>query len=963
MKSRALQLALGTALAASVVMPAPARAAATIQVPADVATIQEAIETASDGDTVVVAPGTYVEVIDFLGKDLVVMSSAGPAATTIERPGQLGGLIPTVQLISGEPATAELSGFTITDPGGSTARTISVEDSSVSITSSILVDTGLVIVEDGSVSITGSYFGRTVGDLPDVIINRSSAFVAGNEFAGAVLRVTNDIAGAETVHVRSNRAVGAQSSWEIKANAPLIEGNAFLDSHYRLRIEGKAPVVTNNVIIGDQSLAGDIRFKATGAGRFVHNTLVSRRDNLSEFTGPRSAVVANNIFVGVGRFGVIECSNNLTVRSNTFWSTKTKVLNGSCTSIGQDGNRREDPKLVNGAGFDAHLLAGSPAIDAAADRYSVETDAEGIARPIDGDGNGVARGDRGAYEYTGSSIRGRVTNGPNARPGICIEAHSPEAVFYSRTKTNGTYRVSVPPGTYKVKFEDCSHGVLQTQWYEGVATAAEATRVVVGSLQNVGGVDADLVPNVECDGVAATIVGTPGDDVLKGTPGPDVISGLDGADVLNGLGGDDIICSDAGYDVLRGGPGSDRLIGGSGYNRFVGSRGRDTLIGGDDTDVIDMRPAKHGITVNLKRGRMIGWGSADLSSIERVIGSKFNDTLVGDSGSNEIIGGFGDDVIRPGGGEDRVDAGRGNDTVISGSGSLTYDGGWGDDLIVVTAGAIVSANGGEGFDALTIGPSSAGVQVVDQHVDLEDREASIRNIELLGGTPYSDNFDVRQEMYVFAGDGNDIIKGGFRSYLDGGLGNDSLAGDAGAVLVGGMGDDTLRLLGPEGLAAPGPGTNIVEGSTFADDAVSFELEASPVTVNLRFGVATWEDGSATIRGVEYAVGSAWDDTLTGDANVNILVGLDGSDTIRGLGETDYLDGGAGTDALLGGEGTDYCFNGESHSSCEVIERTDLVGRQQAALALTGNPAINLIFTTALTLDPLNHTVPGRRSLT
>ena len=40
----------------------------TIHVPADQVTIQAAINAASNGDTVVVEPGTYVEKINFLGK-------------------------------------------------------------------------------------------------------------------------------------------------------------------------------------------------------------------------------------------------------------------------------------------------------------------------------------------------------------------------------------------------------------------------------------------------------------------------------------------------------------------------------------------------------------------------------------------------------------------------------------------------------------------------------------------------------------------------------------------------------------------------------------------------------------------------------------------------------------------------------------------------------------------------------
>ena len=48
---------------------------AELPVPGQYGTIQEAIEAASDGDTVVVAPGRYVENIDFKGKAITVRSS------------------------------------------------------------------------------------------------------------------------------------------------------------------------------------------------------------------------------------------------------------------------------------------------------------------------------------------------------------------------------------------------------------------------------------------------------------------------------------------------------------------------------------------------------------------------------------------------------------------------------------------------------------------------------------------------------------------------------------------------------------------------------------------------------------------------------------------------------------------------------------------------------------------------
>jgi hypothetical protein len=74
-----------------------------------------------------------------------------------------------------------------------------------------------------------------------------------------------------------------------------------------------------------------------------------------------------------------------------------------------------------------------------------------------------------------------------------------------------------------------------------------------------------------CLGLEATIVGTPGNDVIHGTDGRDVITAGEGNDVVFG---------DSGYDVICGGPGRDRLMGGRGDDRLFGNRGKDILVGG-----------------------------------------------------------------------------------------------------------------------------------------------------------------------------------------------------------------------------------------------------------------------------------------------------------------------------------------------------------------------------------------------
>lgn len=205
----------------------------------------------------------------------------------------------------------------------------------------------------------------------------------------------------------------------------------------------------------------------------------------------------------------------------------------------------------------------------------------------------------------------------------------------------------------------------------------------------------------------ATIVGTPGDDVLEGTPGDDVIVGLGGNDTINGNGGDDIICAGDGDDVIDGGSGGDvidgedgddTINGSGGSDRLVGSAGNDTLKGGGGPDVL------HG---GGGPDVLRGGGGADYLE-----GDDGADDLRGGKGADRVIGGAGADDVRGNGGDDVLDGNGGNDKVRGGKGADALGGGDGDDKLFGQAGADrmfggVSDDvlrGGTGDDVLVGGP-------------------------------------------------------------------------------------------------------------------------------------------------------------------------------------------------------------------------------------------------------------------
>ncbi len=100
-----------------------------INVPADQPTIQAGIDAAFSGDEVLVAPGTYEEMIVFHGKAITVRSSGGAAVTIIDATNvpDPGNGKPVVRCDSGERDDTVLDGFTLT---GGTGATVVVGGSS-----------------------------------------------------------------------------------------------------------------------------------------------------------------------------------------------------------------------------------------------------------------------------------------------------------------------------------------------------------------------------------------------------------------------------------------------------------------------------------------------------------------------------------------------------------------------------------------------------------------------------------------------------------------------------------------------------------------------------------------------------------------------------------------------------------------------------------------------------------------
>jgi hypothetical protein len=213
----------------------------TINIPADQPTIQAGIQAAANGDTVLVAPGTYPENIDFLGKLITVASSGGPGGTTID--GGRSGSVVTFK--TGESAGAVLKGFTIQngsaqfDGGG-----ISISSASPTITGNTIQNNFACSGGGGISSSSGSPVIQA-----NTIQNNTQSGCSGGGGGGI------EIVGAGSAKVIGNTIIN--NEW------PSGDGGGI-----HLNAAG-SPTISNNVISGN--IATGVSPASQGGGIAMFN--------------------------------------------------------------------------------------------------------------------------------------------------------------------------------------------------------------------------------------------------------------------------------------------------------------------------------------------------------------------------------------------------------------------------------------------------------------------------------------------------------------------------------------------------------------------------------------------------------------------------------------------------------------------------------------------------------------------
>jgi len=382
----------------------PFSLASTIHVPQDQPTIQSGIEAAVKGDVVLVAPGKYIENINFMGKAITVKSSGGTKVTTIDG----NAAAPVAAFISSEGTHSVLSGFTLQNGVGTFP--FQYQGGGVSISNASPTIKGNVIMNNtaGDGGGVGVYFGSPV-ITGNTITKNYAQFGGGIAIVGA--------SNAQVVHNTISKNTGGDgAAMELfAAGSVFIEDNKVLSNVSSGQgggfyiVNEADEMIVQNLFAGNTAPSGSQIYslipQSTHGFALINNTIVSAANG-----GADAAVIAdgfntnvvieNNIISAVGDNAALLCNPIYVdgppiVKFNDAFNP-TVAYGDSCAGFGgTNGNISEDPKFVKAAKGNYQLSAGSPAINTGSNSAPdlPSKDLAGHSRIVGG------TIDLGAYEY------------------------------------------------------------------------------------------------------------------------------------------------------------------------------------------------------------------------------------------------------------------------------------------------------------------------------------------------------------------------------------------------------------------------------------------------------------------------------------------------------------------------------------------------------------------------------------
>jgi hypothetical protein len=324
---------------------------AVINVPADQPTIQAGIEASSDGDTVLVARGTYVEDITFCGRAILLTSTHGRDTTTIHFAGTSASI---VTFENGEDTTSIIDGFTITNSGLNNG-----------CRHAIMCDGSSPIIRNCDISHCRSYERDGLG----IYCSYSVAKIRNNRIHDIVA----DWLSSGVIFCRRY----TQGTLEIVENE--IYNNICIKGSTLLTVPGCSNLLIARNLIRDNTDYGeypDFEYPVAidlqmGYADIINNTIVSNISGIYLYSG-NSVDVRNNIITSNSQHAMMGA--NASADYNDMWN------NGVDTDPGPNGISA-DPMFRDETDNVFYLHGHSPCIDAG-DPDSAYSDPDGTRSDI-----------------------------------------------------------------------------------------------------------------------------------------------------------------------------------------------------------------------------------------------------------------------------------------------------------------------------------------------------------------------------------------------------------------------------------------------------------------------------------------------------------------------------------------------------------------------------------------------------